>query len=263
MSDEQEVPQSIPGAPPATAPEPTAPPPPLHWTNEDATERYAEHFAKDESIEDYARFRKGVDDYEAGTLSEDRREDIKRQILEATEEARAAADGLSSQPDEQPYDPGPDYVSRDEAQRSANMAAATVRMQQYFPDAAKRQEIGETINMYDPAPAITDHIIQSQYGPQIAERLAQHPEAIFDLNEKSPEETRLILSRLEGALMMEQDFARRLQESIPQRRVTQAPPPIRSPKGGASPPSDPFKLATQTDISDYVRLRKSQEKRNG
>ena len=69
MSDE-EAPQSIPDPPPATAPEPaTAPPPPLHWSNENATEQYAEHFARDEDIEGYARFRKGIDDYEGDTLS--------------------------------------------------------------------------------------------------------------------------------------------------------------------------------------------------
>lgn len=261
MSDEQEVPQSIPDAgTPAPSSEPAAPPPPLHWTNEDSTTQYAEHFAKGEDVEDYARYRQGVEDFEAGTLSNDRKAHLQRQILDATEEAARAADGLSSEPDEQPFYPGEDYISRAEADRAVAQAKAQQRMEVYFPDPAMRQEIGQTISLYDPAPAIIDHIIESPYGPQIAERLAEHPEAIFDLNDRSPAETKLILSRLEGALMAEQDFARRIRDTMPEQRQSKAPPPIRPPKGQAMPPSDPFRLATKDDVTDYIRARKGQEK---
>ena len=76
MSDEQEIPQSIPDAEPlpaapapSEAPAPAPSEAPLHWTKESAETDYAKHFVKDEDISNYREFRKDIDDYSDGVNS--------------------------------------------------------------------------------------------------------------------------------------------------------------------------------------------------
>jgi hypothetical protein len=247
MSDEQEIQQSIPdAAEPAPAPPSEAPSggtEKLHWTNTDAETGYAKHFAKGEDISDYAEFRKDIDDYEAGVeFSDYRRGNFQHKIKQATAEAAAAADGL-----EPPADLGPGYVSREEAaqaiERATNFARAQARFEAAFPDPEYRTMMGDTISLYQPGQAIIDHLTESQFGPQIAERLYQYPEAISELNNLPPTEARRYLTQIEGVLMAEQRFAAQNGYTPQPRRISKAPPPFRSPSGGASPPSDAFKLA--------------------
>jgi hypothetical protein len=268
MIDDQDIPQSLPdAAEPAPAPPPSEAPSggtgKLHWTNADAEVEYAKHFAKDEDISNYRDFRKDIDDYEAGVeFSDDRRRDFQHKIKQATAEAAAAADGL-----EPPPDLGPGYISREEAaqaiEQATSFAKAQARFEAAFPDAEYRNMMGETISLYQPEQAIIDHLTESQFGPQIAERLYQNPEAISELNKLPPAEMRRLLSRLEGVIMAEQNFAAQTGQAVQPRRVSKAPPPFRSPSGGASPPSDAFQLAQRgEDVSDYVRFRRQQEKRS-
>jgi hypothetical protein len=258
MNDEQDVPQSVPDA---AAPAPAPSEAPLHWTKEGAETDYAKHFAKDEDIGSYAEYRKDIDDFTDGVdFSEDRRRDFQHRIKQATAEAAAAADGL-----EAPPDLGPGYVSREEAaqavEQATNFARAQTRMEAYFPDADVRRHIGETISLYQPGQAIIDCLMESELAPQIIERLYQHPEAIEGLNNMSPAEARRQLTRLEGAIEAERQFAQNGYAPQP-RRVTKAPPPFRSPAGGANPPSDAFQLAKRgEDATDYVRWRQSQQRK--
>jgi hypothetical protein len=269
MSDEQEIPQSIPDAEPlpaapapSEAPAPAPSEAPLHWTKESAETDYAKHFAKDEDISNYREFRKDIDDYSDGVeFSDDRRRDFQHRIKQATREASAAADGLAVPPDL-----GPGYVSREEAQQAveqaSNFARAQTRMETYFPDPEVRRHIGETISFYQPGQAIIDTLTESQLAPQIVERLYQHPEAIEVLNNMSPAEARRQLAKLEGAIEAEQNFAAQNGYTTQPRRVSKAPPPITSPRGGANPPSDAFQVAKRgEDATDYVRWRQQQEKR--
>jgi hypothetical protein len=268
MNDEN-IPQSIPdAAPPSAEPAPSeaqAPAPSeasLHWTKDDAETDYAKHFAKEENIESYAEFRKDIDDFSDGVeFSDDRRSNFQHKIRQATAEAAAAADGL-----EAPPDLGPGYVSREEAQQAieqaSNFARAQTRMETYFPDPEVRRMIGETISLYQPEQAIIDHLTESQFGPQIVERLYQNPEAISELNKMPPAETRRLLSRLEGVIMAEQNFAAQTGQAVQPRRVTKAPPVMRTPSGGTNPPSDLHQLASRGEnAADYIRYRKQQEKR--
>jgi hypothetical protein len=265
MTDEQEVQQAIPDAAvpaPSEAPAPAPSEAPLHWTKEGAEEAYAAHFAKDEDISNYAEFRKDIDDFTDGVeFSDDRRRDFQHKIRQATAEAAAAADGL-----EAPPDLGPGYVSREEAtqavEQATNFARAQTRMETYFPDPEVRRHIGETISLYQPGQAIIDTLTESQLAPQIVERLYQHPEAIEVLNNMSPAEARRQLTQLEGVIMAEQNFAAQNGYAPQPRRISKAPPPIKSPSGGANPPSDAFQLAKRgEDATDYVRWRQQQEKR--
>jgi hypothetical protein len=156
-------------------------------------------------------------------------------------------------------------VSREEAaqaiEHATNYAKAQTRFETYFPDPEVRSMIGQTIDLYEPGQAIIDHLTESQLGPQIAERLYQHPEAIEPLSKMPPAEARRYLHQLEGVLMAEQRFAAQNGYAPQPRRISKAPPPMRSPSGGANPPSDAFKLAQREDVTDYVRFRHQQEKR--
>jgi len=78
----------------------------------------------------------------------------------------------------------------------------------------------------------------------------------------SPAEARRQLAKLEGAIEAEQNFAAQNGYTTQPRRVSKAPPPITSPRGGANPPSDAFQVAKRgEDATDYVRWRQQQEKR--
>jgi hypothetical protein len=67
---------------------------------------------------------------------------------------------------------------------------------------------------------------------------------------------------LEGVIMAEQNFAAQNGYTPQPRRISKAPPPFKSPSGGASPPSDAFQLAKRgEDATDYVRWRQSQQRK--
>ena len=260
MTDEQEVQQSIPDAAPAPSPAPAPSEAPLHWTHDDAENEYAKHFAKDETADRYVEFHKDITDYMDGVeFSDDRRINFQHRIKQATAEASAAADNLEAPPDR-----GPGYVSLEEAaqavEQASNFARAQTRMQAYFPDAEIRRQIGETISLYEPGQAIIDHLTESQLAPQIVERLYQHPEAIEPLNKMQPAEARRYLHQLEGVIMAEQNFAAQNGQVPQPRRITKAPPPMRTPSGGANPPSDLFQLAKKEDATDFIRAWKARYK---
>ena len=260
MTDEQEVQQSIPDAAPAPSPAPAPSEAPLHWTHDDAENEYAKHFAKDETADRYVEFHKDITDYMDGVeFSDDRRRDFQHRIKQATAEAAAAADGLEAPPDR-----GPGYVSFEEAvqavEQASNFARAQTRMQAYFPDPEVRQMIGETISLYQPSQPIIDALTESQLGPQIVERLYNHPEAIEALNNMSPAEARRQLTKLEGAIEAEQRYAAQTGQVPQPRRITKAPPPMRAPSGGANPPSDLFQLAKKEDATDFIRAWRARYK---
>ena len=64
-------------------------------------------------------------------------------------------------------------------------------------------------------------------------------------------------------LQLESDISRKLsrQYAGQPRRVSNAPPPFKSPRGGAKPPQNLSALASKgSDITDYVRHRHQQMK---
>jgi hypothetical protein len=77
-----------------------------------------------------------------------------------------------------------------------------------------------------------------------------------------PAEARRYLNQLEGVLMAERQFAAQNGYAPQPRRVTKAPPPMRTPGGGANPPSDIRQLAQRENATDYIRARRQQEKRS-
>ena len=77
------------------------------------------------------------------------------------------------------------------------------------------------------------------------------------------------MAKLEGYLFAKQEMQ---QEQTPEQqayqweqqqrmRETKAPPPIRAPRGGAKPPVDVLSLASKSDVGDYVKMRRQQERK--
>ena len=84
----------------------------------------------------------------------------------------------------------------------------------------------------------------------MAEALALEagPDAIKMLANMPPAERARNMAKLEGALwqrqqMQQQQNGMQRATNPPPRTFTQAPPPIRAPRGGANPPSDIHSLA--------------------
>ena len=94
-------------------------------------------------------------------------------------------------------------------------------------------------------PTLRDMIAKSDKGPLILYQLAKNPGFARDLQVYGPLDQAQEIGKLEERLSMP-------------RNQTSAPPPIKSPKGGAAPPRDIFAVAAKSDdITDYVRARKA------
>lgn len=99
---------------------------------------------------------------------------------------------------------------------------------------------------------IRDKIAEADNGPQILYYLAKNSAAARELYEATPVDALYQIGRLDEKLALPEA-----------RKQTKAPPPINSPKGGASPPMDVHAIATRSeDIRDYVRARKAMKKDN-
>lgn len=99
------------------------------------------------------------------------------------------------------------------------------------------------------APHVIEEIRDSEKGPQLAYQLAQNPGLTAQLNAMSPRDAAREIGRLEAKV------------SLPQpKKQTQAPAPMTTLKGGASPSKDPFELAKSDDISEYVKFERARKK---
>lgn len=92
------------------------------------------------------------------------------------------------------------------------------------------------------APHVIEEIRDSDKGPQLAYQLAQAPGLVAELNAMSPRDAAREIGRLEA------------KASLPKPRTqTQAPAPLTSLKGGASPSL----TLENASMADYVKLRKA------
>jgi len=123
-------------------------------------------------------------------------------------------------------------------------------------------QVRATFTALPPTEEIAQQILECENGPEICWRLTQVPAAISDLNAMPPKQAERIIAKLDGAIMAERHAAKRFAAYQQPRRVTQAPPPLRSPRGGANPPSDIRQLAQRENATDYIRARQAQEKRS-
>jgi hypothetical protein len=99
---------------------------------------------------------------------------------------------------------------------------------------------------------LRDLIASSDQGPVILYHLAKNPSAARDLNSYGIVDAAREVGRLEAKL------------SPAPKKETKAPPPLSTPKGGASPPRDVYGLAKSSErIDDYVKARLAQMKKDG
>jgi hypothetical protein len=88
---------------------------------------------------------------------------------------------------------------------------------------------------------VRDLILDSDVGPEAAYFLAKNPRLAKDLNSLAPLQAAKEFGKIEATL------------SRPQRKATSAPPPIKPPSGGASPPD---KNPADMSMGEYVAWRK-------
>ena len=139
-------------------------------------------------------------------------------------------------------------------------AAFELRAKDYFREnPMARHEIGATLSVYEPADHVAEVILKSEIGPALAHELSKFPDAVLDLNESPPAEVARVLGIVEGQLRAQRAFAERQYHAPPQRRVTGAPAPLSTLRGGASTTPDLRELAKRDDVSAYAAERRRQQ----
>lgn len=96
---------------------------------------------------------------------------------------------------------------------------------------------------------LADELQDSEHGPLIAYQLAKNPARAAQLNEMSEREVAKEIGRMEAKIVMPAA-----------KKQSQAPAPLRTPTGGASPPRDVNALANSDNLDAYVKMREEQER---
>jgi hypothetical protein len=81
---------------------------------------------------------------------------------------------------------------------------------------------------------------------------------VLDLNQSPPAEVARVLGIVEGRLRAQRASAER-QDSAPPRRMTGAPAPLSTVRGGGAPTPDLGELAKRDDVSAYAAERHRQQ----
>jgi hypothetical protein len=166
-----------------------------------------------------------------------------------------AADGSASAPGAPTRN---SEASADQERRIRQEAAFELRAKDYFREnPTARDEIGATLSVHQPADHVTEVILKSEIGPALVHELSKYPDAVLDLNRSPPAEVARVLGIVEGRLRAQQAFAER-QNRTPQRRMTGAPAPLSTLRGGAGATSDLHELAKSDDVSAYAAARRRQ-----
>lgn len=183
--------------------------------------------------------------------------------LQRAVDARAQALGEPTSQQQAPQEL-PGYVAPDAPDYDERYAEPKERFSNYFdvPEKLGQKEIiAEWVATHDPKGVLTGHFLSSEWGPQMVEALAGEPGVIQYLANLPPQIRAGEMKKLEGYVAAQHMNAQ--QNSAPlapePRRVSQAPPPISSPRGAANVPKDLFSLATKSDVKDYVETRRKQE----
>jgi hypothetical protein len=154
----------------------------------------------------------------------------------------------------------PGETLQDHERRIRREAAFELRAKEYFREnPTARHEIGATLSVYEPADHVAEVILKSEIGPALAHELSKYPDAVLDLNQSPPAEVARVLGIVEGRLRAQRAFAERQYQAPPQRRMTGAPAPLSTVRGGAAPTPDLRELAKRDDISAYAAERRRQQ----
>jgi hypothetical protein len=191
------------------------------------------------------------------TIERLRRENNQLRSGEAAFADRNADTAASSRPDFAAR-PHQDPTADDREQRIRREAAFELRANEYFREnPTAQQEIGATLSVYEPADHVAEVILRSEIGPALAHELSKYPDAVLDLNESPPAEVARVLGIVEGRLRAQRAFAERQKPS--QRRMTEAPAPLSTLRGGSAGTPDLRELAKRDDVSAYAAERRRQQ----
>jgi hypothetical protein len=175
--------------------------------------------------------------------------------------ADGAANNAAAPDRPEPAPPQQHGESLEEHERRIRREAAfELRAKEYFREnPTARQEIGATLSLYEPADHVAEVILRSEIGPALAHELSKYPDAVLDLNESPPAEVARVLGIVEGRLRAQRAFAERQHQAPPHRRMTGAPAPLSTVRGGAAPTPDLRELAKRDDVSAYAAERRRQQ----
>lgn len=220
--------------------------------------------AKSDDTTDYINERREREAEEAGTSEPEtpqRKQARKERFQRALEAARSADvpgdasqhhnDGATSEADS-------DDRQRELAQtrHAAQFEMRAADFERSTPD--YRETIQATFTLFPPAEHVAEALLASPVGPQLSYLFANNIEAIDEINAMSPAQARVELAKVEGALI--ERMRTQGQAAAPPRRTTKAPRPLSTPRGGASPPRSVHDAAKSDDATDYVRMRRSQDR---
>jgi hypothetical protein len=238
--------------------------------------------AKSENIEGYAQERRDEEDamFRGKDMPEERKSAWYRRASKALNDAAMEATGIKS--NGLPSQEKPEYIPQNarsdeyyseqfDPNYTRKEGAAAERVRAYFGNNQERkQQIIDWHTAQDPESRVAGWLISndSPIPGQMIAWTADNPEALQTIAALPARQRDIALAHLQGQLMAQEGYAQHARqqqqqwEQAAERRVSHAPPPIpRMPAGGAMPPKDAHALARSEDVSSYVALRRSQDRK--
>jgi hypothetical protein len=246
--------------------------------DEDAT-RYIEQRRDD------LREEQGLEPETPADERENRIDQALRRAREDTAKARQT-NGNGLDLDQQYQNAAQEYAQQQAAEQQAAQQQAL--QQQYYEARGRTMAKAEALRQSNPQmhAKITENlttlgdVLDDQQGAALEHALVMHPEAIWILaarlsndsdgttmadkmaivQNSTPQQIFQAAMQCTANLQQERYIQTRImQDRVQQgRRITQAPPPITPPRGGAGVPKDLFKLAEKPSVDDYVKMRRAQ-----
>jgi hypothetical protein len=252
--------------------------------SEDVSSYVAERQAQE--AEEHLR---GALDLKPEASADERQNRIDEALAKAREDTRQAREA-NGHLDQEWQQAQAEYQQQQAAEQQAAQQQALT--QQYYEARGQCKAKAEQLRQVNPQAhatitqnlSILGDVLDDAQGQALEAALVMHPEAVWLLGMKLSNDSdgttmadkldivrnstpaQIFQAAAQGAqnLHREKYVAMRiLQDRVQQgRRVSQAPPPMRVPRGGASVPKDMNQLAGKSDISDYVKWRRGQSARD-
>jgi hypothetical protein len=249
--------------------------------------------AKSEDATAYIQERQDQDTEDAGQEPETPKEQRQTHIEEALEKAREdtrRAREADSQLDREFQEAEQAWQQQQAQEQQAAQKQAD--MLAFYEARGRIQEQAEYLKQTNPAlhKTIADNLttLESVLEPDqqkaLEYALVHYPDAVFNLGVKlsadlgdgqtiwdkidavrSATANQIYEAAAKGAAEIQQERyvqSRILRDRAERgRKVTSAPPPFKTPSGGANPPKDIHRLANKENATDYIRARMAQERR--
>jgi hypothetical protein len=248
--------------------------------------------ARSEDPTSYIAERQAQEAEEQGTEPETPADERQNRIDQALEKARAdtrqarEANGNGLDLDAQYRDAQAEYQAQ--LQQEQQLQQQQRATQAYYEARGQCMAKGEQLRQTHPAvhAKIVENlttlgdVLTDEQGAALEHALVMYPEAVWLLGMKlsndsdgtsmsdkmslvqraSPQE--IFQAAAQGAVNLQNE--RYIQTRVMQalaasgRRISNAPPPINPPRGGAGVPKDLFRLAEKPSVDDYVKMRRAQ-----